>query len=99
MQEFSEFETVREEFLRMTGNKNFKVLAIDIVKNLKLEEKFEIQKSVFKAELLFILPAHLWLCSTGLFQHFRCSLTFLGTVQATIVSGISTYCVSSLVYY
>jgi len=56
MQEFSEFETVREEFLRMTGNKNLKVLAIDIVENKRLEEKFEIQKSVFKAEGLSDLP-------------------------------------------
>ena len=59
-QEFSEFETVREEFLRMTGNKNLKVLAIDIVKNQKLEEKFEIQKSVFKAEGLSDLPVLLF---------------------------------------
>jgi len=56
MQEFSEFETVREEFLRMTGNKNLKVLAIDIVENKNLEEKFEIQKAVFKAEGLSDLP-------------------------------------------
>jgi len=56
MQEFSEFETVREEFLRMTENKNLKVLAIDIVNNQNLEERFEIQKSVFKAEGLSDLP-------------------------------------------
>ena len=60
MQEFGEFETVREEFLRITGNENLKVLAIDIVKNLKLEEKFEIQKSVFKAEGLSDLPVLLF---------------------------------------
>ena len=91
MQEFGEFETVREEFLRMTGNKNFKVLAIDIVKNLKLEEKFEIQKSVFKAEGLSDLPVLLFAYSDivdvekVLESNFQLSLIKIGL--ANIIGG------------